>query len=205
MALSDLISPVSDDGQSYIYYATYFDGTSIYEYDDNQKHFNFSDIDQKKVKYFGLIGNSIKAYWDISTGIFHLGKEEYIINISDKNTGNIIPYIKTKKDLITFKDAHTDAICSGNSIKVSEMGNIIDSYFIGFKMNTESIFTQILFGIPMTRADRRPFFGVRISNKKDNNYTAELIGLNGEDENLFSRRDIDLKDGKSSAVELHFN
>ena len=57
----------------------------------------------------------------------------------------------------------------------------------------------------MTRADRRPFFGVRISNKKDNNYTAELIGLNGEDENLFSRRDIDLKDGKSSAVELHFN
>ena len=28
MALSDLISPVSDDGQSYIYYATYFDGTS---------------------------------------------------------------------------------------------------------------------------------------------------------------------------------
>ena len=90
------------------------------------------------------------------------------------------------------------------SIKKSDLGNIIDGFYIGFKMNLDSVFTQILFGIPVTGKDLRPYFGIRISNKKNEIYTAELVGLNGEDESKFSKKYIELKDGKSSAVELYF-
>lgn len=205
MAIERLLSPVADEGQSYIYYATYFNGERFLEYDEDTNHYNFGDIKKDQVKYFGFIGNSMNVYWDIPLGVFHIGKQEYFIDIKDRNTGNSISYIDTAKSLITFKEAHTDSIGTGNTLKPSEQGNIIDAFFIGFKMNTDNAFIQILFSIPMTFKDRRPFFAVRISNKLNNSYTAELIGLNGEDRNRFSRRDIDLKDGKSSAVELRFN
>jgi hypothetical protein len=197
-----LLSPEKDDGQVYIYYAQYFDGTILYEYDNDHNHLDFNSIDQDKVKYFGFIGNGMKIYWDIPAGILHIGKREYMIKISSPNS--ILPIIGSKKDLITFKMAHTDSLVCGGSIKKSDLGNIIDGFYIGFKMNLDSVFTQILFGIPVTGKDLRPYFGVRISNKKDEIYTAELIGLNGEDESNFTKTNIELKDGKSSAVELYF-
>ena len=57
--------------------------------------------------------------------------------------------------------------------------------------------------MPVTGADRRPFFGVRVSSKNDKIYRAELTGTS--DHEKFSRKDIELRDGKSSAVELRFN
>lgn len=205
MATTSLIeklrSPEHD--QAYIYYAEYYDGTKLYEYDDNHVHTDFKDIDQSKVKYFGLIGNGMKIYWDIPTGILHIGKKEFMIKLS--SNASVLPMIGVKKDLITFKMAHTDSVISGGVIQKSEKGNVIDAYFIGFKMNLDSVYTQILFSIPMTGPDRKPFFGVRISNKNNENYTAELVGLTGEDESRFTKKEIKLKDGKSSAVELYFN
>lgn len=200
--LEQYLSPVRNDGQSYIYFAKYFNGKEIYEYDNETTHLNFNDIDQSHTKYFGLIGNGMKMYWDISTGIFHLGKNEYIINISSED--EIINYIGVNKDLITFKNAHTDSMINGGQIE-NIGNNIIDSYFTGFKMNFKSIFIQILFGIPVTGNDRRPFFGVRISNKEDKKYNVELIGLNGENKMKFSKNEMILKDGKSSISELYFN
>ena len=199
-----LLSPVKDDGQVYIYYAEYYDGTRLYEYDDEQNHLDFKNIDQSKVKYFGLIGNMMNIYWDIPTGILHIGKNEYMIKITSSN-GNTLPVIGSKKDLITFKMAHTDNMISGGAIQKSEKGNVIDHFCIGYKMNLDEVFTQIIFDIPVTGSDRRPFFGVRISNKNDSIYTAELVGLNGEDSSKFTKTEIKLKDGKSSAVELYFN
>jgi hypothetical protein len=164
---------------------------------------DFNSIDQTKVKYFGFIGNGMKIYWDIPAGILHIGKREYMVKILSSNS--ILPISGSKKDLITFKMAHTDNLVCGGVIKKSDLGNIIDGFYIGFKMNLDSVFTQILFCIPVTGTDLRPYFGVRISNKKDKIYTAELVGLNGEDESNFTKTNIELKDGKSSAVELYFS
>ena len=195
-----LRSPEHD--QAYIYYAEYFDGTVLYEYDNDHIHLNFKDIEQDKVKYFGFIGNGLKIYWDIPSGILHIGKREYFLNLSSGKRA--LSFIGVKKDLITFKLAHTDSMINGGELPENERGNIIDAFFIGFKMNLDSVFTQILFSIPMTGKDRRPYFAVRISNKNDEIYTAELIGMNGEDESKFSKKEIELKDGKSSAAELYF-
>ena len=198
--LEQLLSPASNDGQDYIYFVKYFNGKTLYEYDEDLNHFDFKDINQSQVKLFGLIGNGIKLYWDIPAGIFHIGKNEYGIRIS--NGSLELPQYGITKDLITFKMAHTDSIVSGGSTK--SLGNIIDSYFVGFKMNVETAFVQILFSIPINGEDLRPFFAVRISNKQDSNYTAELLGLNGEDSSKFSKKDINLKDGKSSVTQLFF-
>ena len=200
-SIEELLSPAAKEGQDYIYFAKYYDRSFIYEYDNDLNHFKFDDIDKSKVKLFGLIGNGIKLYWDIPTGIFHIGKNEYGIRIS--NGSLELPQYGMQKDLITFKVAHTDAIVSGG--KTTSMGNIIDSYFIGFKMSVETAFVQILFSIPINGEDLRPFFAVRISNKQDSNYTAELLGLNGEDSSKFSKKDINVKDGKSSITQLYFN
>lgn len=201
-AIENYLSPVKDEGQVYIYFAKYFDGKEIYEYDNEENHLRFKDVDQSSTKYFGLIGNGMKMYWDISTGIFHLGKNEYIIKISSDD--EIVNYLGINKDLITFKNAHTDSMINGGTIQ--DVGNnIIDAYFVGFKMNYKSLFIQILFGIPVTGTDRRPFFGIRISNKEDKLYNVELLGLNGENKMKFSKNEVLLKDGKSSVTELYFN
>lgn len=198
-AIEMLRSPEHD--QAYIYFAEYFNGEILYEYDNDHNHLDFKDIVQSKVKYFGFIGNGIKVYWDIPAGILHIGKREYTVKLSSsKGTLSFIG----KKDLITFKLAHTDSMINGGTLPKNERGNIIDCFFIGFKMNLDSVFTQILFAIPVTGQDRRSYFAVRISNKNDEIYTAELIGMNGEDESKFSKKEIELKDGKSSATELYF-
>lgn len=200
--IENYLSPVKDEGQVYIYFAKYFDGKEIYEYDNEGNHLIFKDVDQSHTKYFGLIGNGMKMYWDISTGIFHLGKNEYIIKISSDD--EVVNYLGINKDLITFKNAHTDSMINGGTIQ-GVGNNIIDAYFIGFKMNYKSLFIQILFGIPVTGTDRRPFFGIRISNKEDKLYNVELLGLNGENKMKFSKNEVLLKDGKSSVTELYFN
>ena len=200
-AIENFLSP--EDDQCYIYYAEYFDGTVLYEYTNDHVHLDFKSIDQSKVKYFGFIGNGLKFYWDIPSGILHIGKQEYMIRISSNNS--VLPITGAKKDLITFKSAHTDCLLNGGTLPANEQGNIIDEFSIGFKMNLNSVFTQILFNIPMTSQDKRPYFGVRISNKNDEIYTAELVGMNGEDESKFTKKEIRLRDGKSSAVELYFN
>lgn len=201
-AIENYLSPVKDEGQVYIYFAKYFDGKEIYEYDNEENHLKFKDVIQSHTKYFGLIGNGMKMYWDISTGIFHLGKNEYIIKISSDD--EVVNYLGINKDLITFKNAHTDSMINGGTIQ-GVGSNIIDAYFIGFKMNYKSLFIQILFGIPVTGTDRRPFFGIRISNKEDKLYNVELLGLNGENKMKFSKNEVLLKDGKSSVTELYFN
>ena len=201
-AIENYLSPVKDEGQVYIYFAKYFDGKEIYEYDNEENHLKFKDVIQSHTKYFGLIGNGMKMYWDISTGIFHLGKNEYIIKISSDD--EVVNYLGINKDLITFKNAHTDSMINGGTIQ-GVGSNIIDAYFIGFKMNYKSLFIQILFGIPVTGTDRKPFFGIRISNKEDKLYNVELLGLNGENKMKFSKNEVLLKDGKSSVTELYFN
>ena len=205
-AIEKLMSPEND--QCYIYYAEYFDGTILYEYDNDHNHLDFNSIDQSKVKYFGFIGNGMKIYWDIQTCIFYIRNKEYSVDVYSEDENISIPISTQKKDLITFKLAHTDCLISGGAtIPKNERGNIIDTFFIGFKTNyNENVYIQILFGIPMTGQDRRPFFGVRISSKNDKIYTAKLVGLNEtEDTSNFSKKEIKLKDGKSSAVELYFN
>jgi hypothetical protein len=52
-AIEQLRSPEHD--QAYIYYAEYYDGTILYEYDNDHTHLDFKDIDQSKVKYFGML------------------------------------------------------------------------------------------------------------------------------------------------------
>jgi len=206
-AIEKLLSPESD--QSYIYFAEYYDGTILYEYDNDHTHLKFDSIEQDKVKYFGFIGNGLKMYWEVSSTLFYIGEHQYKINIEEIEENYIMPIEKSeKKDLITFKTAHVDSLLSFGGLPKNETGNIIDGYYIGFKTkyndNGNEIFVQEVFSIPVTGEDRRPFFGVRLSSKENKKYEISLVSTT-DDNSKFSRKDIDLKDGKSSIVELYFN
>lgn len=192
------LSPVAEDSQAYIYFAEYLDDTpTLYEYDDEKKWNQFKNIDQPKVKNFGLIGNGLKIYFNLSTGLFHMGNKIFLLRIKSDN--NTVKYDKTDKDLITFKNAHADCTFSGQSL-----APVIDSFCVGYKMNVSNVFIEILFYIPMTGRDRRPYFTVKISDKIDRTYTVELIGIHDSDIHIGTKKETIIKNGKSNTVYLYF-
>lgn len=194
------LSPVANEGQTYIYFAEYNDGSYLYEYDEETNHYNFDSINQVEVKNFGLIGNRLKLFFETENGIFHIGKQQFKIKIT-KDDDTELSYDDCKKSLITFKTAHTD--CSFS--RMDKMETVIESFNFGFKTKIDNTYIAILFVITLYGDDLRPFFGVKISDKNNTNYTIELIEISGADETKFSKKEAKTDDGRSIAVELYFN
>ena len=182
--------------QEYIWFAEYNDSSKIYEIENDGKENPFDYIDKNNIKNFGLIGNGIKFEYNLETGIFDISNKKFFILIENKD--KIIDIEKQKKDIITFKMAHTDGMIVGR--KVTRYKRFIDGYFVGYKTNIDDIYIQILFGIPVTGEDRRPFFGVKISDKTNSEYIVSLK----QENNLIDQKELSVKNNKAAATNLYF-
>ena len=81
-AIENLMSPVHNEGHTFIYFAEYDDGGYFYEYDNETNHHKFDDMDKEKVVKFGLIGNKLKLYFDLNSGMFYLNNSSKISSLS---------------------------------------------------------------------------------------------------------------------------
>ena len=76
--IENLMSPVHNEGHTFIYFAEYDDGGYFYEYDNETNHYKFDDMDKEKVVKFGLIGNKLKLYFHFNSGMFYLNNPSTI-------------------------------------------------------------------------------------------------------------------------------
>ncbi len=153
------ISPLHPQ-QEYIWFADYGNNQLVYEFDDDKKETSFYDIDQDKTQFFGLIGNGLRLSFNKETGTFILNNKEYPVSIQLNQTD--INLKDQDKRLVHFKLGHTDAVIINRKINRYERN--IDGYFFGYRFTYDQVYMQIIFGIPVAGADRRPFFGIKISS-----------------------------------------
>lgn len=103
------ISPVSQD---FVWLAQYVDNTHLCEFDFATKESNkFYAVNRRKLDKFGLVGQGMKLYFDIATGTFNLNGNQIMFAYKDKDkTYNLTGYGNgVYNDIITYKDAYTDA------------------------------------------------------------------------------------------------
>ena len=163
---------------------------------------------------FGLIGNKLKLYFDLNSGMFYLNNSSKIkinFTLSDGKEFDLSNESTGKKSLITFKDAHTDAIFTGN-IKTANSGNIIDAFNVGMKFNLpeDDIFVTILFVIPVNGENRgRPYFSIRFSSKANQTCDISLEQIYTKDkvEKVYKlmNETINIEKNKSKSVKICFS
>ena len=124
------ISPVPQD---FVWVAEYLGGHYLSEFDFTTKRKNnFYSIDKWMLNKFGLIGNGMKLYFDSETGTFSLNGNQiqFAYKVKDK-IYNLTGYGNGEyNDIITYKDAYTDAnIINPNQKFISH----IHQYNFGFK------------------------------------------------------------------------
>lgn len=90
--------------------ADYFDGTYLTEYDPlTHKENKFYSINQANTIRFGLFGQNMKFFYEAASGSFFLNGR-YLEIIYHDNNGQIhnLTNNPNQKDIITYKEAHTD-------------------------------------------------------------------------------------------------
>lgn len=209
--IENYMSPVHPEGHTFIYFAEYDDGRYFYEYDNQTNHYKFDDMEKEKVVKFGLIGNKLKLYFDLNSGLFCINQSTKVkINLSFTDSNEIFDLSNEstgKKSLITFKDAHTDAIFTGNKATANS-GNIIDAFNVGMKFKLpDEVFVTLLFVIPINGEDRgTPYFSLRFSSKinKECNINLEQI-LNDNRAIKLLTEAVKIMDNKSKSVKIYFS
>lgn len=144
--------------------ADYFDGTSLTEFDlKEHKANNFYGIKQSETRHFGLFGQNMKFYFDNISGHFYLnGKRVEILYKVDNTIFNLTNNPR-QKDLITFKQAHTNF-----NRNVIEQKTNIDSFNFGYKTNINQHDTQFFFqpvvSIPLNST---VFMEIKLTSNRD--------------------------------------
>ena len=138
--------------------ATYQNGEYLKEFEDGEEN-SFYDIEQDRLKGFGLVGGEVFRF-DNNTGTFYINGDPLEIYYGDKLlTG------ETDKDLIQFKEAHSE-------IKPGAQGrlqNKIDSYNMGYKTKVDDIYFK---GIVKVYENKKI---LEITLSSDNTHDEELI------------------------------
>ncbi len=122
--------------------ADYFNGESFTEYDlRTHKPNNFYTIKQNESFRFGLFGQNMKFYFETTDGHFYLNGRRVEISYIDENKNNFtLTNNPSKKDLITYKQAHTNF----NQNRIEQKTNI-DSVNFGYKTMLNTHDTQLFF------------------------------------------------------------
>lgn len=88
--------------------ADYFDGTSFTEYDlRTHAPNNFYAIKQNETAKFGLFGQGMKMFFNMSDGSFMLNGRRVDIGYETDGKLYMLTSNFNNKDLITYKEAHT--------------------------------------------------------------------------------------------------
>lgn len=144
--------------------ADYFDGTYLSEYDfQTHKHNDFYLINQNNTLRFGLIGQGMKFFFENSDGSFYINGRYIDIGYEVNGETYILTNNNNKKDLITYKQAHT----SYNKDTILQK-TVIDSINFGYKTlysnkNIECYFQPVV-SLPF---NDKAYIQVKITSKKD--------------------------------------
>lgn len=161
-------SPTKD--QMFIWVADYADGSHYSEYDfQTLKSNSFYSIERNKVIRFGLIGSSSQVYFDVGNGVFTINNHRFTFSYAAEDneyplTGRALIY----NDLITYKDAVSDASVFLKNRKQGIFGNTITQFNVGYKKKMDLSDTTINFQCVLSAPlNDSSFFQLKISSTKD--------------------------------------
>lgn len=109
--------------------ADYYDETYLSEYNFNNQNSNsFYDIKQNETMRFGLFGQNMKFFFEVSDGSFMLNGRRIDIGYEVDGKLHILTNNPSKKDFITYKEASA----TFNGVSGIQKSNI-DSFNFGYK------------------------------------------------------------------------
>lgn len=148
------MSPISN--QFFIWYAKREDGTTVYEYDDEQNGYSYDkEIESKKdsIEEFGLIGNGSKIFFNTKDGVFTVGNKEIRIYVESGEDGDVyLPITENKEDGVNYKNViqykqGTVDVVMDNNMKDVPMRTI--GHYIGYDIKTKEFNSQVILNVPI--------------------------------------------------------
>lgn len=117
------------DSQDMIWLAEYKEDGYLTEFDLKTKKSNsFYDIDQDRVKRFGLVGSGHKIWFEKDEGSFHVSGREYDVGYKIDGTLHLLTKQELhNRDIITYKQAISEV--NGTSAESRIVG-----YYVGYKL-----------------------------------------------------------------------
>ncbi|MFJ6207300.1 hypothetical protein [Lysinibacillus sp. NPDC092081] len=147
--------------------ADYVNGKNYAEYDLlTHKKNDFYLVQKNQVVRFGLFGQGMKFFFEMSDGSFYLHGRKIEIEYKDEN-GEIY-HLTTNfanKDLITYKDAFTD-FNNVQGVQRSNIKSINFGYKTIYKKDDVQLFFQPVVSLPF---NERAFIEVKLTSNKDMN------------------------------------
>lgn len=144
--------------------ADYANGKNYAEYDLlTHKKNDFYLIQKNQVIRFGLFGQGMKFYFEMSDGSFNLNGKRIEINYEDEN-GEIY-YLTTNfenKDLITYKEAYAD-YNNVQGVQHSTIKSINFGYKTAYKKDEVQLFFQPVISLPFSE---NAFIEVKLTSNK---------------------------------------
>ena len=151
--------------------AIYDSGEYIKEFITPTIRNEFYDIDQDRVKYFGLYGKGKMFYFD-KNGQFHYNRK--ILNIEYVCDDKVYALTdnEIKKELITFKKAYVDyELGVGITDKVSD--GVAVGYKYEYTNEDTTIHTTFILHIP-NHAKHKPYLEIKLTANKNLNGTLKF-------------------------------
>ncbi|MGN4125836.1 hypothetical protein ACMGD3_12615 [Lysinibacillus sphaericus] len=147
--------------------ADYANGKNYAEYDLlTHKKNDFYLIQRNQVVRFGLFGQGMKSYFEMSDGSFNLNGRRIEIDYVDED-GKIY-HLTTNfenKDLITYKDAYAD-YNNVQGIQQSNLKSINFGYKTTYKKDDVQFFFQPIVSLPFNES---AFIEVKLTSNKSMN------------------------------------
>ncbi|MBW7474081.1 hypothetical protein K0T92_04950 [Paenibacillus oenotherae] len=174
-----LHSPVR--GQSFIWTASYADGTFLDEFDRASGiENNFNRIDRRKLIRFGLVGHGMNLYYEVFGGVFKAAGQMIEFFIKDKATQK--QYFLTGQqlmynDIIQYKHAEASFNPSGQA---GDMNSQITQYNFGYKSNLKIDEINFNFKAILSLPYNKPaYFNLRLvsDNHIDGIFCIRLHGI----------------------------
>jgi hypothetical protein len=120
--------------QAFMWFGEYVNGTHITEFSEyNGDKTDFYKINKSNLITFGLSGQGFLFYFDTATGVFNLNGSKVYATYETKDRTYDLSGMRSKStftDVITYKDAYTDASLH-NPRKGYSSG--INQYNLGYK------------------------------------------------------------------------
>jgi len=147
--------------------ADYADGKNYAEYDLlTHKKNDFYLIQKNQVIRFGLFGQGMKFFFEMSDGSFYLhGRRIEIEYINDDGKTFSLTTNFTNKDLITYKEAFTD-YNNTQGVQKSNLKSINFGYKTIYQKDDVQLYFQPIVSLPFSES---AFIEVKLTSNKDLN------------------------------------
>lgn len=147
--------------------ADYANGKNYAEYDLlTHKKNDFYLIQQNQVIRFGLFGQGMKFFFEMTDGSFNINGRRVEIHYEDEN-GELYPLTTNfeRKDLITYKEAYAD-YNNVQGVQRSNLKSINFGYKTVYKKDDAQLFFQPIVSLPFSES---AFMEIKVTSNKSMN------------------------------------